>query len=283
MSDFDVVIPVSYKDSRFLNKILPWIRKNLEGAQIIYILTSKRCFRDFDDSVLRITHSVLLDENTLIDGLSFGEVRAVLSAMGRPEMTGWYFQQFLKIGFARTSYAKDYYLVWDSDTVPLQKLSFFDQGHILYNTKKEHHKPYFYTITKLLGISKFMPYSFITEHMMMKTSIMREMMEAVTTSSLWWKDILNNCDLTYLQAFSEFETYGTYCVNHYPALYKQRQLITLRCGGLLFGRQVSSKELSSLELDFDTVSFERGQYPPFPRSVRSKLERFWIEMKYKYL
>lgn len=283
MKKFDIVIPVSYKDSHFLSKVLPWIKKNFKGGENIYILTSRRCFNDFNKSLLIDCKATLLDENKLIEEISFSKVREVLNEYNKPDMTGWYFQQFLKIGFARSPYAKDYYLVWDSDTIPLQDLSFFEEDTILYNTKKECHLPYFDTIKKLLGIERQVPYSFISEHMMIKTSIMNEMIGLISQKNDWWEVILRHCDLSNRQAFSEFETYGTYCIVNYPELYKPRQLMTLRCGGKLFGRQVTMKELELLKLDFDTASFERGQYPPFPRSLHSKIIRAWIEIRHKYL
>jgi len=186
------------------------------------------------------------------------------------------------MGFALTQYAKDYYLIWDADTIPLQRLSFFDEDTILFNPKKEHHQPYFNTITRLIGITQFATHSFISEHMMVCTQVMKELVGKLTNEGNdWVEHIIEQCDMSNIQAFSEFETYGNYCLTYHPELMKPRLLITLRCGGRLFGRQVSDKELEYLAIDFDTASFERREYPPFPRSVVSYLDRVAAELKHR--
>lgn len=282
MNNYDIVIPVSYKDCKFLKKNIPWIRKNLETSGYIYILTNKSCFSNFDDSFRNSFRVVLIDENALTPSMTFSSIREELVKSDRADMTGWYFQQFLKLGFALSQYATHSYLVWDADTVPLNKIEFWQEGKVLINPKKERHLPYFDTIKKLLGIREFAEFSFISEHMMMDTTIMKEMLLSFTKENEpWWKTILKNCDMTHRQAFSEFETYGNYCLNYHSDHFSTRTLLTLRCGGRLFGRQVTNKELSMLSMDFDTASFERGQYPPFPRSIISKLERASIEFKHR--
>ncbi len=281
---FDVIIPVSYKDCKILKKNIPWIRKYLSSTGNIFILVNDSCFKDFPKQFCQNYRVTLIDENRLLDDLSFNKVRTFLAKHQMANMTGWYFQQFLKIGFSISQYASNYYLIWDADTFPLRKISFWDENKILYNPKREHHQPYFKTISKLLGITNFANYSFISEHMMVKTGIMKEMINKISPEEKnWVEKILESCDLSNRQAFSEFETYGNYCMNYHPNLMKERQLLTLRCGGKLFGRQVTERELQMLSLDFDTASFERGQYPPFPRSVYSKFDRLMIELRHRYV
>jgi hypothetical protein len=49
---------------------------------------------------------------------------------GRPVQVGWYLQQFLKMGAARhVAGLSDYYLLWDSDMVPLKPMQWFVTGH----------------------------------------------------------------------------------------------------------------------------------------------------------
>ena len=196
-------------------------------------------------------------------------------------MTGWYFQQFLKLAFVRSCYAKEYYLIWDADTIPLNKLSFFEDGKILVNPKREYHAEYFETIYRLFGIHKSLDYSYISEHMMVKTSVVRQMLDDISPSDDWWEHIIRKCDFSSKQAFSEFETIGTYCNARFPQLFQLRQLNTLRWGGAIWGRQVTNKELEWLRRDFDTVSFERGAKPFFPRSIWWRIHNLYIEIKYR--
>ena len=281
MPEYDIVIPVSYKDCWFLRKNIPYIRRNLVGAQKIYVLTSLGCFDEFSQEFCDVYNVVLLNENELVTGLSYPIVRNALSQHQMSDMTGWYFQQFLKMAFALSVYVGDYYLVWDADTIPLHSITFFAGETILINPKKEYHKPYFETLQRLFGIGKNAEYSFISEHMMMKRSIIIEMIQSISAEGNWWDAIIEKCDFTKKQAFSEFEAIGTYCLVHHPELYQLRHLSTFRGGGSLFGRQVTDKELTLLGVDFDTVSFERNAKPLFPRSIRWGLERLLVELKYR--
>lgn len=48
------------------------------------------------------------------------------------------------MGFALTPFAKEEYLVWDADTIPLNHLNFKDVGaKYLFMPKTEHHDPIF--------------------------------------------------------------------------------------------------------------------------------------------
>lgn len=179
---------------------------------------------------------------------------------------GWYFQQFLKLGFALSDYAKDEYLVWDADTVPLNRLNFTDDnGNNYILVKKEHHKPYFNTIDNLFKVNQKANYSFIAEHMVFNTEIVREMIKRIEENSekqyKWVEQCIAAITDNTLQGFSEFETYGTYCLNYHPDKLIIRYLNTFRWGSLIYGISVSEKELNRLRFDLDTVSFEISVFP----------------------
>ena len=154
---------------------------------------------------------------------------------GKPIRTGWYFQQFLKLGFALSEYAKEYYLTWDADTIPLRHIDMFDaEGKPYFAMKTEYHKPYFDTMKRLLGINKIVPFSFIAEHMMFKVSLVKELISIIDNTqiedSTWFEKVINATDFEAAKCsemFSEFETYGTYCMNCYPDAYSYHKLNTL--------------------------------------------------------
>ena len=60
-------------------------------------------------------------------------------------IAGWYYQQFLKLQYARVCQDK-YYMSWDGDTVPCKDFSMFgDDGRPYFDLKHEFHEEYFTT------------------------------------------------------------------------------------------------------------------------------------------
>lgn len=281
---YDVIIPCAEKDFSFLPKVILYIRKNLIDADIVYILCNEKCVRRFRKWGKNYGQVVALNENNIVEGLSFNAVSKILQEKtgSHSVLTGWYLQQFLKYAFARTKYAKDYYLSWDADTLPISPINFFSaEGNPVFTKKFEYHKPYFETINSVLEIDKTADFSFIAEHMMFKTSIVKDLLDEIEKKHIkgntWYEKIL------YVPTkdpknvfFSEFETYGTYCYVKYPNLYKTQQLNTFRCGGMIKGRNISDKQLELLAIDLHTISFEYGHFP-FPYS----LQTYWMRFKRK--
>ena len=275
----DVIVPAAGKDIPFIPKVVKYIKKNLCEINIIYIITNAANISK-TEKILRkekVEGTVLLDENSLIEGLTYSSVKESLIKREWYVRPGWYFQQFLKMGFALSKYAREYYLSWDADTLPLSQLRFIEKGHPLFTSKKEYHAAYFETMGKLLGLGKIFEYSFIAEHMLFKTSIMRELIERIEANrdiegKNWIEKCINACEFSkediYKEPyFSEFETYGTYASVYYPDLYKVRQLNTFRKAGYIRGRNISDEMLERIALDLDIASFEEGDTPPFPYNL----------------
>ena len=203
----DIVICVAYKNCFFLKKNILFINKNLSPDNI-YVIINRSNFSLLEGIADNVKP---LDENKLVDGLNFSAVRNVLKAHLGINLVGWYFQQFLKMGFALTSFAKEDYLVWDADTVPLNHLAFKDNpGHYLFMPKTEHHEPYFSTIDKLFDAPKKADYSFISEHMIFNVKIMRELIAKIGQAeisgcpkeTLWFEKCIYAIQPGVLQGFS---------------------------------------------------------------------------------
>ena len=159
---FDVLIPVARKDTSFVKHVVTYINKYIIGCENIYIVTNKNNFGRLGH--LHIFPNVeLLDENELVPELNFGIVHECMKKKGerRPNCVGWYFQQLLKFAFAKSKWAKEYYLTWDADTIPLSPLSFFNENQPLFTKKIEYHEPYFITLNRILGFGKLVDFSFI--------------------------------------------------------------------------------------------------------------------------
>ena len=258
---FDVVIPTDEKNSKFVGTVVTHVRRRMPEAGTIYIVTKRILF----DKIKRYVHDddwQLIDENTMVAGLSFSEVFGYLKKKGCDSVNkvGWYFQQFLKLAFALTSYCKGYYLTWDSDTLPISELHFFQDGQPLFTMKKEYHRPYFNTLQRLIGLDKTSSKSFIAEHMIFKPEFVCEMIEEISQNTLpgknWVEKIIQACDFDYEEhCFSEFETYGTFCTVRYPGYYGEQTLNTFRAGSLIRGRYVNDFIIERLSSDVDIASF----------------------------
>lgn len=99
-----------------------YIHRNIESDNI-YLITDKHSFGFFSKRFRSRYNISLIDEEEIVAD------RRQLEAIAGRHFTceyrfGWYYQQFLKMEFARSRYAKDYYLIWDSDTIPLNPVSF---------------------------------------------------------------------------------------------------------------------------------------------------------------
>lgn len=270
---YNIIIPVIYRDYSFLRTTLRYLNKYLT-PKTIYLITDIRFRRFLPKEVLKDSKCIVIDENGLIDGMTQDALKELFSKLGRNKMEiGWYFQQFLKMAFALSAYCdEEYYLSWDSDTIPLRQIDFFDEkGNPYFTMKSEHHVPYFIAIERLLGITKTNGSSYIAENMMFKKSIMKEMIIRIQSNSLlagnvWYEKIIYALEPESISpmGFSEFETYGNYCLNYHPDFYKERTLPSFRKGGLIQGRFVSDKILAELSFDQATASFEIYDRPPFP-------------------
>lgn len=278
---YDVILPLAIKDVFFVKRVIDYINRNLVGVEKIFIITSCRNFTQVRKRLGGISNVQILDEDKLVEGLSFGSLKRLLARVKSVTPTGWLLQQFLKMGFARSPYAGDFYLSWDADTLPLSKIEFFDNnGSPLINPKDEYNKPYFDLIEILLGLKKSKSYSFIAEHMMFNKTIMCSLLDELeknSTQGSWYETITSNIDPTEPNCFSEFETYGTYAASVSPDYYKCRHLNTFREGGLIKGPFIDDHSLELMSFDLDTASFEMWHKPGFPWNIPHLFLRVYIK------
>jgi hypothetical protein len=216
-----------------------------------------------------------VDENEL---LGFDEVAKCMTDHLRPLLgdepvprgaVGWYYQQFLKMEYSRIC-NDDYYMVWDGDTIPAAPFSMFQQesGKPYLDMKQEYHALYFETIEKILpGMRKVIGRSFISEHMLFNTAIMRELiarleLNAGLPGKCYWEKIIHAIRPEFISeaAFSEFETYGTYVAFTHPDHYKLRDWHSFRLGAEFFDPEtICDRDYEWLGKDFNAISFEKNQ------------------------
>ncbi len=159
-----------------------------------------------------------------------------------------------------------YYLIWDSDTIPIKKVKMFsDDGIPYFNVKTEYHRPYFITMKKLIPkLRKKNHYSFISEHMLINTKIMKNLIKRIEnndniTGKHWFEKIINSIDIKDIpySGFSEFETYGTFVNEFYKNSYKIRRWQSLRNGRYFYNPKLFTyKNAKILSKKYDAISFE---------------------------
>jgi hypothetical protein len=275
--DMDIVICVSLKDCLIVKKNIYHINRTIEYDNI-YLIADKCNFGFFPKRFNQKYNITLIDEEQIIPH------RDILETISNQHFTceyrfGWYYQQFLKMGFALSQYAKDFYLIWDSDTIPLNKLSFMEKGKMVFTPKTEYHKAYFTTIKALMEYNKEVDYSFIAEHMIISVPIMLELIQKIEKSTIpgttWYTKIINATPADEPNSFSEFETYGTFCHHNYPDTFFLRELRTFREAGRIYSRGISRHTLNKLSKMYDTISLESWSIP------RKRLHKWHnnIEMK----
>ena len=204
-----------------------------------------------------------LDEDKLLPGLTFSKIKElIIKRNPNPWRTGWYFQQFLKMAYSFIC-TEPYYLIWDADTIPLNK---YNSTELFFDVKTEYRKSYFDTINKLFPeLSKKAPYSYISEHMIIDSKIMRELInkiQEIISDKPFYEIIMEKIETDELSGagFSEFETYGTYVQFYHPRLYKIRKWYSLRDGNDWCTYEMLDDKMEKwLRKSFDAVSFDNWQ------------------------
>ena len=271
---FDVLIVVTPADCERLMPLYPRLAKNFKYGDICFIGTDKVGEVVSEHGNIN-GNARWMDENSLIP---FDDVHACMGKKLSPLLngeklprgiTGWYYQQFLKMQYSVVC-SDEYYMVWDGDTVPCRDINMFsaETGQPYLDLKHEHHPEYFETMGKILpGFKKVIERSFISEHMLINTKIMRNLISDIEKNdsiegTRFWEKIINciEPEKIYDSSFSEFETYGTYVALRHPSVYKLREWHSFRLGASFFEIDtISDRDFQWLGKDFDAISFEKDQ------------------------
>ena len=258
----NVVCPLAEKDVGSYYRGLDSLEKYIDVKKFVVIGNDKVKEKVEERGDLRVE---FVDENQLV---SYSEVKDIIAKISSNnefclKRTGWYLQQFLKFSYAFVC-EDEYYILWDADTMPIHKHEMFDGDKLVFDVKTEHHEPYFETFSKLFPqYIKRLPYSYIVEHMIIKKSIMLELIEELSKAKVsgesWYEKVLNAINLADLpkSGFSDYETYGLFCLNKYPDVYIERKWDSLRPASSFFEyEKMRDCDYEWLLKDYDAVSFE---------------------------
>ncbi|MCR4806602.1 MAG: hypothetical protein K5857_02890 [Lachnospiraceae bacterium] len=282
MERFDTLVVITPKDFMRLRSNYSRLVRWLPDGRIVFIgsdevgeLVSKlsadlKAYLDEAGGEDRLS---FINEN---DVIPFDDVHKVMAEKMAPLLkdrdlprgiTGWYYQQFLKMEYSRIC-GGSYYMSWDGDTVPCKKFTMFDdKGTPYFDLKHEYNELYFTTMGKLIpGLKKFIEASFISEHMLFKCDLMKRLIDKIESNaaipgSRFYEKIINCIPLEDIQGngFSEFETYGSFVCLTSPMSYKLREWHSFRLAGEFFDPEtISDEDFKWLSRDFDAISFEKG-------------------------
>ena len=258
----DVVTAARSKDLRILRLALGELRRFVRMKRL-YVITARSNFQRFHRALGPEVE--LLDEDSLVPGLTLRYLRS-LALPGLPNGAGWYLQQLDKLAFSFRPSTDDYYLIWDSDTIPLRPLEFFDpQGRMCFTISDEEHAPYFENFRHLIGQEPHREFSFISQHIIVQKSIVREMIGKIEINfpgpESWGCKIMQNLKGAHVNLFSEYETLGHYVKTNYPERATYRRLPWLREAALETRGLPSAADLAQLAENYFFASFESQQMP----------------------
>ncbi len=262
------VLTVAEQDVETAKKTVEYIERVFNPQSVILITTENV----MDSPEISWPDSVtVMDENTIYPGMTIDRIQDILAEFtGKRSRAGWYFQQFLKMAYA-CNCADERYILWDADTIPLRPISFLstDTKKLLFSMKSEHHTPYFSTMKRLFHgiVMKGIEKSFIAEHMIIDTKIMKELINAIKCDeslqgSTFYEKILYSIDTDVIlkSGFSEYETYGNYVLTFHPDCYEMRELKSYRHGKNMLGYP-DNNQLEWVGEEYDTISFEKWDKP----------------------
>ena len=255
---YNLVVPVILNDLEDLFQKKEYFEKYINFENLVIIAPDIIKVPDDKKNISIIKEDKLVPKSGLIN---------IFTKRGITESKrlGWYEQQFLKMSYSRVC-DNEYYLLWDSDTFPVKSVQMFENGHPIFDMKTEHHSAYFTTINRLIKNLHFSKFSYISEHMLIKTEYMRNLLDDIEHNSniygnMFWEKIIMSIDKSDINksGFSEFELYGSYVDTKYPNFYKHRHWNSRRDMTIFYGNinNLDKYDFNWISKDFEAITFEK--------------------------
>lgn len=262
---YDILVPVIKDDLPVLFHILPFWRQFLPIKKVVFIgpeaikeevdkIDIFECKYIAEDKIIKLS-----DVQNIICDYTMGDLASI-------NRSGWYLQQFIKMQYA--FFCEDeYYMVWDSDTIPLHSVVMVQNNKPVFHMKEEYNQPYFDTLHQIFGQALVKERgSFISEHMLINCRIMKELIETIwqkdcIEGKTWYEKVLRSINVKNIMfsGFSEYETYGAFTSTFYPDLYEYKTWRSERRGHLFFDIECfDSKDIAWVGREYDALSFEKS-------------------------
>lgn len=259
----DIVICLHKNNLESFHLVIKQLYKYLKDIKINVIAN-----KDLEEKLIKECPKInFIDEDKIVPNLTLKKIQEIIKKkVGNSNRAGWYFQQFLKMGYSLLENCDEYYLIWDSDLILLKEEKFFENKKMILYKKTEYHKPYFDTLKKILNLDKSFDFSFICEHMIIKKEIMNEIITNIEKmgGEQYFEVILDSIEKSEIErsGFSEFETYGTYALKNYYELFVIKEVCSWRdAGKILKGVSITEKLLEKLGEYYDNFSLETWSKP----------------------
>jgi len=261
-----LIIPIIAKDFYKINYNFKFYINFIEGIKNVVFIGNE----EIESLIKEIKSSLkfpinFINEKILLD---VDKIKKLIKNRNETAVirSGWYIQQFLKMIYCNICQDK-YYLIWDSDTIPVKKVKMFERnGKPIFDFKIEYHEPYFITMKNIFPeLGKKFRYSFISEHMIINTKLMKNMINRISDNknligNIWYEKIINCIDPQYIShsGFSEFETYGTFVKEHYKQVYSKRLWKSLRRGVNLYfsPKLLTYNDIKKISKYYNSITFE---------------------------
>lgn len=260
----NLIIPISSIDFEKVKVNYKFYKKYIFGINNLVFIGNEKVEKLMNEYHSIFEKTKFINEKSLID---VDRIKKLIEKRNQKAIkrSGWYIQQFLKMQYCKLCKDK-YYLIWDCDTIPIKKVNMFSNDRKPYfDVKEEYNKPYFITMEKLLPeLGKKYNYSFISEHMLINTKIMKNLIKRIEnnfniTGKYWFEKIINSIDVKdfLYSGFSEYETYGTFVNEFYKNSYKIRSWKSLRNGKNFYNPKLFTYQKAKIcSRNYDAISFE---------------------------
>lgn len=311
-SELTVMMPIFWRDLDRVADTITSLIKYINPRKIVLIGPAS-----MEEHIpVRDERVQYIDGNTIIPGMSKESIAEAIIKRQREagiqelaNRAGWLLQQFIKYGYSVYS-GEEEYLVWDADVVLNREIEFKKDGKPKFILYDHHmHIEYLPTIKLLLGetLHPQGEYTFVNPYMLIKSSIMKEMLDAISDNDKvsgdnWWEKCINAMPVKDLShsGFSEFETYGEYVISTHPDAYLyETSYKHLLCTKHYFGEEVDKAMIPWIAKDYSTMGFEGYDKPdeywinktrkayekgkPFHAVVAQNDRRYHLKQRYESL
>lgn len=223
----DVILPVHKKDAPTLELVIEKIRENISDVRRVIVI-SKEKFTESAEWVEEKDFPFTIDD--------VGNELGGQGGIGKNVRRGWYYQQLLKFyaHFVIDDLLENI-LIFDADTVPNKKMSFFAKNGAIYmdiGSRGKTHFTYFIHLRKLLPLLEDVDRTIlpVVHHMVFNREVIIDLFKTVEDAfqEPFWKVfcnqvITNSNKSAYLYVgASEYLIYYHYCMNYFREKYVHR-------------------------------------------------------------